>query len=69
MLPEGLKSREAASNKHLLVVLALRYQGPSLISGSERKDAAYIWEVIGEDTLLHYRGSPQLDTLGVFYLH
>lgn len=41
MLPEGLKSHEAEGNKCLLVVLALRYQGPSLVSGSEGEDAAY----------------------------
>lgn len=40
VFPEGLKNREAEDNKYLLVVLALRYQGPSLVSGSEREDAA-----------------------------
>lgn len=41
MLPEGLKNLEAEDNKCLLVLLALRYQGSSLVSGSEREDAAY----------------------------
>lgn len=38
VLPEGLKNHEAEDSKCLLVVLALRYQGPSLVSSSERED-------------------------------
>lgn len=40
VLPEGLKNHEAEDNKCPLVVLALRYQGSGLVSGSEREGAA-----------------------------